>query len=748
MILWWCGMAYAQDWVHWPITIDAYQPDAVWVLDLDDDADNDVLYAASFRRVGWFETIGGAPTVHHIIADELYSQDLVPADLDADGDLDLVVAGYDGAVSVLWDEGPGWSAPVVIGAETGVLFAVRAVDLDGDADLDVVTVAADADLVVWYANDGAGGFGPSNPVLAVDDPYTVAAGDLDADGDADLVVGAEGNDGSLVWLANDGAGRFGAPAVVDPIPTRGAVAVDLDGDGDLDLAGASWDEGVRWYVNDGSGAFGDPIGLSDAQGADQRIVAGDVDGDGDQDLVSTIFPFDCDTPTDCTDGERLVVAYLNGPAGFTAETVIDRHGVGIGIGRIDRDGDPDLAVGDVHGGIRWYDRREDGWGLGEVLTSSVPLPLSVVASDLDGDGDLDVAATSRFSSRLSTYENHGAGAFGTQGVGAASVGIGPIFPADVDGDGDVDLLGCGEAAWFENTGGFEFVPRGPDEADATDVHGADLDGDGWVDRISAGSDGIGWQRNVGGDFGGWTRLGDGGTNGIATADVDGDGLIDVIEASSAQWTQVGWFRNFGGGAFGAERLVVEDGLFSDVAAADLDGDGDVDLAVTSVDGASWFANHGVGRFGPPIPLSTTATVLVAADFDLDGDVDLAIGDDEGDSDDVSGLTRYDNDGFGGFVPVQLAAPRGVTAVDAGDLDGDGDLDLITGASWTDSLDWLQNPLYALPAPTTTTPTDGDPDTAGSGADGEPSAGGCGCASSSSGPNPWGAGLVAAATIAV
>ena len=165
-------------------------------------------------------------------------------------------------------------------------------DVDGDGDLDLLSASRDDDRVVWYENtDGAGSFG--GPVVIstlADGPTSVFAADLDLDGDLDA-LSASRYDDKVAWYENtDGAGSFGAEQTIST-SADGAYDVrtaDLDGDGDLDVLSASRDDGtVAWYENtDGDGSFG-PAQTIDSALTARRLTPADLDGDGDTDLLKT-----------------------------------------------------------------------------------------------------------------------------------------------------------------------------------------------------------------------------------------------------------------------------------------------------------------------------------------------------------------------------------------------------------------------------------------------------------------------------
>jgi hypothetical protein len=154
-------------------------------------------------------------------------------------------------------------------------------DVDSDGDLDLL-VGNQSSQNQLFLNDGTGTFRDATaaqmPAIA-DDTRGLAVGDVDGDGDADLVVG---NLGQSRLLLNDGAGTF-----VDTTATcfpAGALSTtyvalrDLDGDGDLDVIGGSW-----LLRNDGNGRFTD---VTAAMGLTGFVrFAEDLDGDGDVDLI-------------------------------------------------------------------------------------------------------------------------------------------------------------------------------------------------------------------------------------------------------------------------------------------------------------------------------------------------------------------------------------------------------------------------------------------------------------------------------
>jgi hypothetical protein len=176
--------------------------------DLDGDGDNDIACAAKgkpFQGGNWFawwENTGALPWRKHLLAEgRIGATNIVPADLDGDGDVDLMASCGHGT-GVLWFEnrGGGLFPPHEIDPMLSGPHCLAVADLDGDGDADAATVGKDDFRAVWYENDGKGTFA----VRDIDDQqaaYDLRAIDLDADGDKDLLVAGQLSR-NVVWYEN------------------------------------------------------------------------------------------------------------------------------------------------------------------------------------------------------------------------------------------------------------------------------------------------------------------------------------------------------------------------------------------------------------------------------------------------------------------------------------------------------------------------------------------------------------------
>ncbi len=157
------------------------------------------------------------------------------------------VVPFDPAAIV--SSGPGTSQP----------RGVHAADLDGDGDLDVVTASFGDGTVSWHENDGGDppAFTPHVISSSAPGASSVFVADVDRDGALD-VLSASADDDTIAWYENMLPSGFTRHVVAsDALGAASVFAADLDGDGDIDLLSASEsDDRIAWYESDGAGVSG------------------------------------------------------------------------------------------------------------------------------------------------------------------------------------------------------------------------------------------------------------------------------------------------------------------------------------------------------------------------------------------------------------------------------------------------------------------------------------------------------------
>lgn len=192
----------------------------------------------------------------------------------------------DGQVSWYRNDGMQGFAELTIDASAGAAKRAEAADIDGDGDLDVVAASFGVDEIAWYDNDGSAGFTKRVIDSGANGAYYAEAADIDGDGRTDVVAASQLDD-TVAWYRNLGGGAF-ERRVIDAAAdgARSVRIVDIDGDGDLDVLAASVeDDTVALHVNDGTGTFRSKVVDTLTAGA-YGVAGADMDGDGDIDVVS------------------------------------------------------------------------------------------------------------------------------------------------------------------------------------------------------------------------------------------------------------------------------------------------------------------------------------------------------------------------------------------------------------------------------------------------------------------------------
>ena len=243
---------------------------------------------------------------HVVTSEALYARSVYAADLDGDGDLDLMSASQiDDAIN--WYRNNGGPSPTftpfTVGYVDGAQHVIAA-DVDDDGDVDMLTASEFDHTISLYENNGAAQ--PEFVWRPIDQTangvHAVYADDLDGDGDLDLVAAVEKLN-AFKWYENNGQrpAQFTPHLVFDrALAAHGIHTDDIDGDGDTDLIGISRDDGVvAWFENRGGNyAVGVEQNSSDVHASGQLAELAQIlvahrgrPGDANIELHSLEFTF-------------------------------------------------------------------------------------------------------------------------------------------------------------------------------------------------------------------------------------------------------------------------------------------------------------------------------------------------------------------------------------------------------------------------------------------------------------------------
>ncbi|MEA1875221.1 MAG: T9SS type A sorting domain-containing protein [Bacteroidota bacterium] len=333
------------------------------MVDLDGDGDQDIVAGSGGQGVCWYENIGEKPTrfTSHTIDPGLKKVfTVVCGDLDQDGLVDVAAGSWDDN-DVVWyrNTGDGGWDKTYVDQNLVNVHELFICDLNQDQKPDLLAAGAGENKVVWYRNEM--GEASQWSKQFVDQEFggarSVAAADLDGDGDLDIVGGASDVNEVSIWMNLGGDPAEWEKTVITNTFTgshRVQIA-DINHDGLPDVLGAAWGVNeVSWWENNGDQADQWPKHvLNNALSLSMTALASDLDSDGDLDVIGAGL-----------NGEVSWYENTDGHGVQWRTRIIDQDLAGawpVCVGDVDGDKDLDIVVGGDQGNqIRWYENKQVG----------------------------------------------------------------------------------------------------------------------------------------------------------------------------------------------------------------------------------------------------------------------------------------------------------------------------------------------------------------------------------------------------
>ncbi|GEM_PF-1861891 len=602
---------------------------------------------------------------------------------------------------------------------TGVSGSMKWGDYNNDGDLDILLSGYDgsSQITKIYKNNGDGTFSEQTGIsLAGVSSGSVDWGDYNNDGDLDILLsGYDGSNRITKIYSNNGDGTFSEQTGISLTGVYNCSLDwgDYDNDGDLDILLSGRHDQIdnpitRIYQNNGDGTFNEQVNISLTGVKASSVQWVDYDNDGDLDISIS-----------GSDGSNNMITKIyqnHGDGTFSEQTNVTLTGVmssSIHWGDYDNDGDLDILLcGDDNNYnpiTKIYRNNGDGDFSEQPGTSIADVEGSVEWGDYDNDGDLDILLSGDGGSRITKiYSNNGDGTFSEQtGISLPGVSNGLIDWGDYDSDGDLDILFTGyregsriTRIYQNQTSTSNTTPEAPTNLSVSlEASRATLQWDKATDNETP-QDGLSYNIYMykkGGDtivppmsLSDGSRL----IPEMGNVQKNTSWHIDDLSPGTYYWSVQAVDHAYAGSEFAAENTFTIESPYTSQTAinitdltdvetswCDVDNDQDVDILLTGYDGSALvstlYRNKGDGTFNGESPAITGVRYGASAwgDYDGDQDRDLLITGYDG----SSAVTKlYSNDGSGQFTEETDVS---FVAVQQGDVewmdyDNDADLDLL------------------------------------------------------------------------
>ncbi len=657
-------------------------PSAIKVADLDNDGDPDVVASQSNLAKGFVVLVNqgngdyAAPVSY---VSPLAALDISVADFNADGLKDVVVSNTGSneegnSISVFFNLGNavfGLPVNITVGSAPAGLATA---DLDGDGDIDIAVCNKASATVSIIRNNGNGTFGPVVSFPAGNAAFKLVVSRIDADNQVDLVIANEGVQKMNV-LFNTGNGTFDSRVEYNVLMIWGGdmwscvESADMDNDGDNDIlysSGKTFDGNrgiIAYFKNNGNGTLAPVISLPFTlnSGGSSDIEITDVNSDGWKDIIGNYYS------GRETDNYQLLMN--NGAGGFLPAVSLPAGGGTFSLASTDINNDtkPDILTLDRNS-MQVTVHLNDGNGNFPVpvtYSSSNGLPGALDAADIDADGDLDLISSASSIAAIgvtvTVSKNNGNGTFS------------PAVEYSI-GDGGI-------RAKFRDLNGDNF----PDILFATAISSPPYN---FHTAINNGNGTFGARQTWPANSCGWSD--------IDAVDMDNDGDRDVI---ITEWLgcpsvplagrRIYISENNGNGTFNLPLIKLVNPHPACLATGDFNEDGNTDLVTGQAFSVDLHLGTGTGDILAPVSFATEQYpyALVVRDFNNDGHADIATCTEFT----YEGMSVLLGNGNGTFQPAQnyfgafFSDLRNESGITAGDIDADGDIDVMVSNSASNDL---------------------------------------------------------------
>jgi hypothetical protein len=609
-------------------------------------------------------------------------------DFNNDGKKDLMVEGS--RLSLLLGNSTGnfsneaWFDPAIEITLSVYPTTMAAGDLNLDGNMDLVLADYSKGKIYTSLGDGNGHF--ATP-LSYNTTYVnrIIIADVNNDTFPDAVIASGGG---LFVMQGDGTGALSAGVRYSSNDTMAAVIVDLNNDGNPDIAATTSSNKIVVLMNDGAGGFLASVALT-AGTYTIAITAADFNGDGNMDLATAnhlsnnISVLSGDGNGNFSDA----VNYSTGPYATLPFVIMAAD--------FNNDGKPDIATGD-HGGSRISILIANATGTFNATQtySCGGTPYQILPLDYNHDGRTDIVTANNDDSNISLLAGNGAGYFSQTMVAITASPI-AVTTADFNNDGKTDVAAANDVnadvAIFLSTGNQNGYLQGPARVAAGnrpyDICAADFNGDGKKDLATANYGGNDVSILMGDGAGGFAaavKYTVGTTpKALVSADFNHDGKADLAVSN---YYNITLMTGDGAGSFTNSTLTGFPGPINSLGVIDLNLDGNIDLITannSSTQGLSVLLGNGAGGFSMPMHLNVSGSVnaIATGDFNHDNFPDVAI-------------TKFGSislcvllgDGTGALgAQKNYGLQATPNAVAVGDFNADNHLDIITAVSYLTSV---------------------------------------------------------------